>query len=120
MSVITCCDLCGRVSITTKQIEVDETFCGLDLKVHYYLCNFCYEHLKKPKKIERPVGLIDRFFGRFKKSVDIPVVDKQVVYLCDRRQCERCTYPECKHTCDLEHAENFTRVDKDKWMEKED
>ena len=30
-----------------------------------------------------------------------------VVYICDRRKCENCNYPECKHTFDIKHAANF-------------
>lgn len=31
----------------------------------------------------------------------------KVLYLCNRRQCEGCSYPECKHTTDIFHAKNF-------------
>lgn len=31
----------------------------------------------------------------------------KILYLCDRRKCKLCTYPECKHTSDPLHAKNF-------------
>lgn len=27
-------------------------------------------------------------------------------YLCDQQKCKNCSYPECKHTSDLDHAKN--------------
>jgi len=33
----------------------------------------------------------------------------KVFYLCDRRACEKCRYPECKHTSDINHAAGFIR-----------
>lgn len=27
-------------------------------------------------------------------------------YLCDQQKCKNCSYPECKHTSDLNHAKN--------------
>lgn len=36
----------------------------------------------------------------------------KAVYLCDRKQCgEKCSYPTCKHTFNIEHAVNFERQD---------
>lgn len=31
----------------------------------------------------------------------------KVIYLCDRKQCKQCSYPNCKHTTDIKHAKNF-------------
>ncbi len=31
----------------------------------------------------------------------------RVFYLCDRKACETCNYPTCKHTTDPMHAKNF-------------
>lgn len=33
-----------------------------------------------------------------------------VAYLCDRLQCEKCSYPVCKHTLKIEHAVNFENI----------
>lgn len=34
-----------------------------------------------------------------------------VIYLCDRKECgDRCSYPTCKHTTNVEHAVNFERL----------
>ena len=32
----------------------------------------------------------------------------QVLYLCDRRVCEKCS-PDCHHTTDISHAQNFKK-----------
>lgn len=32
-----------------------------------------------------------------------------VLYLCDRRACKKCSYPRCSHTRDIHHAKNFSR-----------
>ena len=31
----------------------------------------------------------------------------KIAYLCDRKQCKGCSYPNCKHTLDIKHAKNF-------------
>lgn len=48
-----------------------------------------------------------------------------VNYICDRKACgNKCSYPICKHTSDINHAVNFEK--KTRWdgepvfMEKED
>lgn len=48
-----------------------------------------------------------------------------VHYICDRKQCgDKCSYPVCKHTSDINHAVNFEK--KIRWdgepvfMEKDD
>lgn len=28
----------------------------------------------------------------------------EVYFLCDRKKCEKCSYPICKHTEDINHA----------------
>lgn len=33
--------------------------------------------------------------------------ETHVVYICDRKQCENCSYPLCEHTTDISHAINF-------------
>lgn len=35
----------------------------------------------------------------------------KVAYLCDRKLCENCSYPECKHTLDISHAKNLEDPD---------
>lgn len=33
-----------------------------------------------------------------------------ILYLCDRKACgDRCSYPHCKHTMNIEHAVNFEK-----------
>lgn len=36
---------------------------------------------------------------------------QKILYLCDRRACEKCSYPDCQHTTDVYHARNFERID---------
>lgn len=33
-----------------------------------------------------------------------------ILYECDRRACERCRYPFCRYTKDINHAVNFRRT----------
>lgn len=48
---------------------------------------------------------------------DIPIIEAEiepikfdtVLYLCDRKACENCVYPLCKHTTDISHAVNFEK-----------
>lgn len=42
-----------------------------------------------------------------------------VIYICDRKQCERCSYPTCKHTQDVTHAVNFEKFSECSYYEKE-
>lgn len=30
-----------------------------------------------------------------------------ILYLCDQKACQNCSYPMCRHTTDIEHAKNF-------------
>ena len=38
-----------------------------------------------------------------------PIEPDAVLYFCDRRACEHCSYPLCKHTRDICHAVNFEK-----------
>ena len=33
----------------------------------------------------------------------------KIAYICDRRACETCSYPNCIHTFDISHAADFTK-----------
>ena len=33
--------------------------------------------------------------------------ERNILFLCDRKACEKCSYPMCRHTPELEHARNF-------------
>lgn len=44
-------------------------------------------------------------------------------YLCDRKKCEDCSYPDCKHTTDITHAKNphannFIELEKGMFIER--
>lgn len=41
----------------------------------------------------------------------------KIAYLCDKKECEVCNNPECMHTCNIEHASSFYKVDDDRYME---
>lgn len=49
---------------------------------------------------------------------DIPIIETEIepikpgaaLYLCDRRVCDNCYYPLCKHTTDISHAVNFEKI----------
>lgn len=32
-----------------------------------------------------------------------------VLYICDLKACQNCSFPECRHTTNIEHAVNFSR-----------
>lgn len=36
-----------------------------------------------------------------------------ILYLCDRRACEKCNLIECRHTSDITHAKSFENVNGD-------
>lgn len=36
--------------------------------------------------------------------------ERNILFLCDRKACEKCSYPTCRHTTELEHARNFAPV----------
>ena len=44
---------------------------------------------------------------KFAQKFSIKEQDEIVAFLCDRKQCEKCSYPMCKHTFDIRHAKNF-------------
>lgn len=37
-------------------------------------------------------------------------IKPEIVYLCDRRNCDNCSGLECKHTSNIKHAKNFENV----------
>ena len=46
-------------------------------------------------------------------------MSEEVLYLCDRKKCENCSYPDCTRTTDISHAKNF-KHDLEVWYEKDD
>ena len=49
------------------------------------------------------------------RIMHVPTVD--VLYLCDRKKCPNCSYPQCKHTFDIKHAKNFDTSIKERFGE---
>lgn len=50
--------------------------------------------------------------------------ERKILFLCDRKACEKCSYPTCRHTPELEHARNFapagfTKRTDGVWVEQE-
>lgn len=39
------------------------------------------------------------------------MAENNVAYICDRKQCEVCSYPLCDRTLDINHAVNFAKYD---------
>lgn len=60
---------------------------------------------------EKPVVL--------QKEFNIKKGDKKIAFICDRRACDTCSYPNCKHTTDIKHAENFVLTKIGNYEEKE-
>ena len=48
---------------------------------------------------------------KFKIPTFKKLKENKTLYLCDRKACERCSYPKCKHTTNIYHARNFERID---------
>jgi hypothetical protein len=73
---------------------------------------------KRITLVDRVKRAIDAFRGKPRNYINIGIDVKrcktcdfknreEVAYLCDRKQCEVCCYPECEHTFDINHAKNF-------------
>ena len=50
--------------------------------------------------------------------------ERNILFLCDRKACEKSSYPQCRHTPELEHARNFapagfTKRTDGVWVEQE-
>ena len=50
--------------------------------------------------------------------------ERNILFLCDRKACKKCSYPTCRHTPVLEHARNFapagfTKRTDGVWVEQE-
>lgn len=58
---------------------------------------------------------IKKYFRELREyDVDEDVYDPsdcKIFYICDRKACKKCAYPECKHTTNIYHARNFERID---------
>lgn len=67
-------------------------------------------------EIGEPVVLLPSGVSRAK--------ERNILFLCDRKACEKCSYPQCRHTPELEHARNFapagfTKRTDGVWVEQE-
>lgn len=67
-------------------------------------------------EIGQPVVLLPSGVSRAK--------ERNILFLCDRKACEKCSYPTCRHTPELEHARNFapagfTKRTDGVWVEQE-
>ena len=38
------------------------------------------------------------------------IKEKTILYLCNRKKCNSCTYQKCKHTQDINFAKNIVKV----------
>ena len=36
--------------------------------------------------------------------------EKTILYLCNRKKCNSCSYPNCRHTQDINYAKNIVKV----------
>lgn len=52
---------------------------------------------------------VKRIIMRYEEERDPLIYEKKVAYVCDRKQCKNCSYPECKHTTNIKHANNFVK-----------
>lgn len=42
----------------------------------------------------------------------------KILYICDKQACENCSFPECYHTTDINHAYNFVKEELGNYVEK--
>ena len=40
-------------------------------------------------------------------GTEVKTEPAKILYICDRRACHNCSYPNCAHTSDINHAVNF-------------
>ena len=52
---------------------------------------------------------VKRIIMRYEEERDSRIYENKVAYVCDRKQCENCSYPDCKHTTNIKHAKNFVK-----------
>ena len=83
------------------------------------LCTYTFGYLERPDWCPGVVGSKEcaRCWNRRIPESESVVVTKEpilpaVLYRCDRRACDKCTFPECQHTSDITHAVDFHK-DKD-------
>lgn len=58
-------------------------------------------------EISKKLGVEELYIREI--QIQAPNLERnEVLYLCDRRACPECL-PECKHTTDISHAENFEK-----------
>lgn len=53
------------------------------------------------------------------KEFNIKNPETLIGFICDRRACDTCSYPNCKYTTDIKHAENFVLTKIGNYEEKE-
>ena len=44
-------------------------------------------------------------------------MNKKVLYICDKQACENCSFPECYHTSDINHAYHFRKDEQGNYWE---
>ena len=44
---------------------------------------------------------------------------EEILFICDRQKCKKCSFPDCKHTRDINHAANFKTREEDFYIERE-
>lgn len=116
MAIVHKCDRCGKYCDRTPN-EIDTTiYHALDGPSgnNYDLCDDCMDDFDEFMRGAKPKNLLDRILGKRRK----PEPEYSVAYLCDGRQCEKCTYPICSRTTDIRHAKNFKCLHDNKWIEK--
>lgn len=63
----------------------------------------------RPHKYSEYTDLIAEFGSKVNKAKDI-------AFVCDGKECESCSFPECMHTTNVDHAKNFKK-EGDKYFE---
>ena len=86
-------------------------------------CVYAMRDADREKLREKITAEVGQEVAILPGGVELAAAQK-LLFLCDRKACAKCSYPQCKHTPDLEHARNFAPASFSKetdgvWVEQE-
>lgn len=86
-------------------------------------CMYAMRDADREKLREKIAAEVGQEVAILPGGVELATAQK-LLFLCDRKACAKCSYPQCKHTQDLEHARNFAPASFSKqtdgvWVEQE-
>jgi len=90
-------------------------------KPYYSVCKVCGATLDPGERCDCGTLPNDTVQPQTILENNAEVCNGDILYLCDKRCCTRCSYPTCRHTKDIRHAVNFEKASygKNIFIEKE-